>query len=392
MANHPLPDRRGFLRLLAALAAAGAPTRIRAAGERIVIAGGGIIGANLAYRLAHRGAPVTLLERIRPAAGATANSFAWINSTYSKQPWSYFNLNRLGIEAWQLLDRELPGELPIRWGGSVEWYADSKRAGEFREEIRHHQQWGYPTHTIDEAALRALEPHVVPGRVTLAAHAEAEGSVDPIAVTDLLLARAKGLGARILYPAEVTSIDERNGRLRAVRTSAGDIEADVLIVACGTDTPRVAAMAGVRVPLKDSPGVLVHTPPQARVLERVVLSPIAHMKQKPDGRIVTGAGFGGSPTTDASREAGERFLKVASQVLPAFDRAGVEKVTLGWRPLPQDEFPVIGFPPARRDVYITVMHSGVTLSPLVGQLAAMEILDGIEAEPLAPYRPSRFKS
>ncbi len=115
------------------------------------------------------------------------------------------------------------------------------------------------------------------------------------------------------------------------------------------------------------------------------------MKQKPDGRIVTGAGFGGSATTDTSRESGEQFLKTASQVLPAFEKAGVEKLTLGWRPLPQDEFPVIGFAAGRRDVYVTVMHSGVTLSPLVGHLAAAEILDGIEAEPLAPYRLARFK-
>ncbi|HEV2984541.1 MAG TPA: FAD-binding oxidoreductase, partial [Vicinamibacterales bacterium] len=186
-------------------------------------------------------------------------------------------------------------------------------------------------------------------------------------------------------------LDERNGRLRAVRTTMGDVEADVLIVACGTETTRVAAMAGVRIPLKDSPGVLVHTPPQPRLLERVVLSPVAHMKQKPDGRIVTGSGFGGTASTETSREIGERFLKTASVILPAFQKAGVEKVTLGWRPLPQDEFPVIGFPQTRRDVYITVMHSGVTLSPLVGQLAAIEILDGVEAEPLAPYRPARFK-
>src|SRR5213080_5012522 len=78
----------------------------------IVVPGGGIIGANLAYRFARRGARVTVVERTRPASGATANSFAWINATYSKQPWAYFNLNRLGIESWLQLDRELPGELP----------------------------------------------------------------------------------------------------------------------------------------------------------------------------------------------------------------------------------------------------------------------------------------
>lgn len=384
-------DRRTLLQLLGSIAVAGVP-RLSAAPRRIVIAGGGILGANLAYRLARRGAQVTLVERSKPATGATANSFAWINATYSKQPFAYFQLNRLGIEAWQQLDRELPGELPLRWGGSVEWYGDHARAARFREEIRHHQAWGYLSHEIDLAALRGLEPHIEPGAIAAAAHAELEGSVDPVRVTELLLERATRAGARIVFPAEVTGLDQPAEKLRAVRTTAGDVEADVLIVACGTDTPRVAAMAGVRVPLKESPGVLVHTPPQPRLLERVVLSPIAHMKQKPDGRIVTGSGFGGSPTTNADRETGARFLKTASAVLSAFAKMDVEKVTLGWRPLPQDEFPVVGFPPKRRDVYITVMHSGVTLSPLVAHLAAMEILDGVDAEPLAPYRPARFNS
>jgi len=388
MASTLLP-RRTLLQLLAGTALAGLPRRLSAAPSRVVIAGGGIIGANLAYRLARRGASVTLLEKTRPASGATANSFAWINSTYSKQPWAYFNLNRLGIEAWQQIDREIPG-LPIRWGGSVEWYADEKQAAELREQVRHHQAWGYAAHMIDLATLRALERSVEPGPVAGAAFAELEGSVDPVLVTELLLGQATRAGARIVHPAEVTGLDQPNGKLRAVRTTGGDVEADVLIVACGTDTPKVAAMAGVKVPLKDSPGVLVHTKPRAHVLERVVLSPVAHMKQKPDGRIVTGSGFGGTPSTDTSLEAGQRFLKSASQVLPDFAKAEVEKVTLGWRPLPKDEFPVVGFPPNRRDVYITVMHSGVTLSPLVAQLAAIEILDGVDVEPLAPYRLARF--
>src|SRR5437867_710929 len=327
-------DRRALLRLFGGVAVAAVVPASGAVRQRVAIAGGGIIGANLAYRLARRGAEVTLLERARPASGATANSFAWINATYSKQPWAYFNLYRLGIEAWQQLDRELPGELPLRWGGGVEWSGDDRRAAEFREEIRRHQAWGYPTHAIDEAALRALERHIEPGRVAAAAHAEIEGSADPVRATEVLLARAARLGAHVIHPAEVTGIDERSGQLRAVRTTSGDIDADVLIVACGTDTSRVAAMAGARVPLKESPGVLVHTTPMPATLDRVVLSPIAHMKQKPDGRIVTGSGFGGTPTADASREAGERFLRTASRVLPVLGESAVEKVTLGFPPLP----------------------------------------------------------
>ena len=383
-------DRRTLIQLLAGAALAGMPRIAFGAGERITIAGGGILGANLAYRLAKRGAAVTLLERTRPASGATANSFAWINATYSKQPLAYFQLNRLSIEAWHELESEMPGVLPIRWGGSVEWYGDKARAASFAQAIKDHQAWGYPAHVIDEAALRALEPAIATGPVALAAHAQLEGQVDPVLVTELLLDRARQAGARIVHPAEVTGLDRQNGRLRAVKSTAGDVETDVLVIACGTDTGRVAAMAGVKVPLKDSPGVLVHTKPQPRSLERVVLAPIAHMKQMPNGRIVAGLGFGGTPTTETSHESAKRFLESAAAVLPVLATAEVEKVTLGWRPLPQDEFPIIGFPPKRRDVYITVMHSGVTLSPLVAQLAAIEILDGVDANPLAPYRPARF--
>ena len=93
------------------------------------------------------------------------------------------------------------------------------------------------------------------------------------------------------------------------------LEADVLVVACGTDTPRVAGFAGVRVPLKESPGVLVHVPPQPRLVQRVVLAPVGNIKQKPDGRVVAGSDFA-SGGGDTSHAAGERLLKTMATVLP----------------------------------------------------------------------------
>jgi glycine/D-amino acid oxidase-like deaminating enzyme len=65
-------------------------------------------------------------------------------------------------------------------------------------------------------------------------------------------------------------------------------------------------------------------------------------------------------------------------------------MTQGFRPMPADGMPIVGFAPGRSDLYVAVMHSGVTLGPLVGRLAATEMLDGVRAEPLAPYRLDRF--
>lgn len=156
-------NRRQFLDLWAGVALAGvAGVRPVAAGRRIVVAGGGIIGASIAYRLAHRGAEVTLVEKSAPASGATSKSFAWINATFSKQPRHYYELNRLGIAAHHQLDHELHGELKIRWGGSLEWYADQENARRLQEELRRHQTWAYGTQLIDADRLRSLEKQLVP--------------------------------------------------------------------------------------------------------------------------------------------------------------------------------------------------------------------------------------
>ena len=74
---------------------------------------------------------------------------------------------------------------------------------------------------------------------------------------------------------------------------------------------------------------------------------------------------------------------------------GVDPVTsmdaqVGWRPMPADGMPIVGFTPDASGLYLAVMHAGVVMAPVVGRLATAEIVDGNEAEALAPCRASRF--
>jgi glycine/D-amino acid oxidase-like deaminating enzyme len=384
-------NRRQFLELSAGFSAAALlPAPAWSAPSQIVVVGGGIVGASIAYHLARRGAQVTLCEKSRPAAGATGNSFAWINATFSKQPRNYFDLNALGLGGWRRLDLEFSGELQIQWGGCLEWYPAGAEADALRKDVLRAQQWGYATHLADAAEFRRLLPFVLPGPMAAASFCEQEGTVDPVYVTQAILEKTQRLGARVVHPCEVTGLARSGGRVRAVETSQGRIELDTLVLASGVDTPRLAAMAEVRVPLKDSPGVLAHTAPAAPLLERVALGPRAHMKQNPDGCVVTGTDFGGTPVTDASRAMGEKLLKGAAGYVPELGHAKLEAVTLGWRVMPQDEYPILGFADRCPNLYIAATHSGVTLAPLIGQFAAAEILDGARVEMLAPYRLSRF--
>jgi glycine/D-amino acid oxidase-like deaminating enzyme len=353
--------------------------------ERIVIIGAGIIGASLAYHLARRGAAVTIVDAQHPAAGATGKSFGWLNATFSKRPRSYFDFSMRGIAGWHRLEQELAGDLQVRWGGSVAWFPPGPDADQLRRDVPHHQQWGYAVRLLHEAEIRKLLPHVLPGAIGAACLSEPEGAVDPIQAVSVLLEKARQFGADIRYPCQVTRVD------RAVHTSQGVIEARAVVLASGVDSPRLAQLAGVNVPLKDAPGVLVHITPERPLVDRIVQAPGVHFRQKLDGRIVAGGQIvGGAGTAETPVADPQAIFHQAVRFLPALAQSAIEQVTLGYRVMPADEYPIIGFAEQCPNLYVAATHSGVTLAPIIGELAAIEILDGVEQPLLAPYRPSRF--
>jgi glycine/D-amino acid oxidase-like deaminating enzyme len=361
--------------------------------QRIVIAGAGIIGASIAYHLAKRGAEVIVLDAAEPGAGATGKSLGWINATFSKRPREYFDLNLAGIAGWRRLQLELQGELKVQWGGSVAWFPPGLEAEELRLNVLKHQEWGYAVHIVDERELHRWLPAVEPGEFAAGCYSEDEGSVDPLEALTVLLKNARQFGAEVHPGCEVTGFGLAGDLVKSIQTCAGSFEANAFVLACGVGTSRLAQLAGVHVPLKDSPGVLVHTAPAARLMDCVVLAPGTHFKQGLDGRIVVGgpivAGVG-TAITEASIEQAEEIRRLAEQFLPQLKGVAVDRVTLGYRVMPRDEYPIVGFADVCPNLYVAATHSGVTLAPLIGQLAAMEILDGVRVQMFEPYRLSRF--
>lgn len=385
--------RRQFIYTLGLTAGALATRSLRIsarAPRRIVVIGGGIMGASIAYHLAKRGAAVTLLEKTAPATGATANSFAWINAG-SKRPRGYYELNHLGMAGWRRLQGELgPTTLVVQWGGTVQWQDAPDKAEAFRKGVLAQQAWGYNTHLIDAAEMRRLVPALEPGQVSAASFCEEEGTVDPVAATGRLLDAAKAHGAVVRHPAVVSGFDLDGATVRGVKVGGETIAADAVVVATGVDMPALGRTLGVDVPMEESPGLLAHTRPHARLVERVLVAPGATLKQLPNGEFVTGVDFGGSPSRDTSPVMGRRLLEGASRFVPRLKEATLDRVTLGFRVLPADGQPIIGRVASRPNVYLAAMHSGITLSPAVGQLAALELLDQVEVEILRPYRLDRF--
>ena len=371
--------------------------------DRIVVVGAGITGASIAYHLAKRGAKVAIVDALRPGAGATEKSFGWINATFSKRLRPYFDLNQLGIAGWRRLETELGGELKVQWGGSVAWAAAGGEADTLRQSVGKHQEWGYATHLIDADEIHRLLPNIAPGEFGAACYCEYEGAVDAMDAVKALLRQVREAGAEVRYPHEVTGLKIEGGRVTAIQAGESSLEAGVVVLACGVATPGLAKIAGMSIPLKESEGVLVHTRPQPKLIDRVVLAPGIHCKQKLDGRVVVGGQIVAGPSMEMNPAAGpevdaapepeeyaKQILREAAQVLPGLRGVAVERVTLGRRVMPADEYPIVGFAASCPNLYIAAMHSGVTLAPLIGQLAALEILDQARVSLLESYRPARF--
>lgn len=386
-------DRRQSLKLLAASALALAPLRsLRAAPRpsKVVVIGAGIMGAAIGYELAKRGAQVTILERAAPASGTTGDSFAYLNASTKVASRPYFGLNWLGLAGWRIWEHETGAALPLQWGGAVYWRDDAERAGQLASSVKTLQQWGYDAEPAALDDVRRLLPSVEVADVSGGAFYSEEGAVDPVGAVDALLARATRHGARVIHPAEVVDFAVSAGRVARVRTRDAEFPADTVVVAAGLGSQQLAQRLDVRLPLKPSSGVLLHTQPQPRLLDKVVFAPGSSFRQTLDGRIVGSSSHEGAPSGLDAEDAGRRILAAASRYLPQIRNAAIARVSVGQRVVPADTFPVAGFAPKVGNVYVAVTHSGITLAPVLARWAAAEILDGISVDLLDGFRPQRF--
>lgn len=351
---------------------------------KIIVVGAGIIGASIARSLAKTGAEVTVLAE-HAGGVATAASFAWINASWGN-PEPYFRLRRSAMAEWRQLASQLP-DMPLRWCGSLCW---DLAPDELHAYLTEHGRWGYDIRQVGRAEASNLEPNLAEYPEFAVAVAE-EGAVEPVDAARILLADARAHGATLIDNVTVTALREEGGRITGVRTSSGEMTADMVVLAAGAAVTKLAASVGVTVPLETPPGLIVHSKPTRQRLNGLVIAPEVHMRQTAAGRIIAGSDFAGSePGDDPGQTADALFAKVKAMLRDADDLA-LEFHTIGYRPTPADGFPVIGRSAGCDGLYIAVMHSGVTLAPLVGTMVGGEIMTQAVDERLAPYRLERFE-
>ena len=89
-------------------------------------------------------------------------------------------------------------------------------------------------------------------------------------------------------------------------------------------------------------------------------------------------------------QTGEQVKKLTDKHFNTESGVQLIRAITGVRPVPQDRLPIQGYLSNIAGLYVSVMHSGVTLAPAMGRFTATEIIDGTPIGMLAPFRPDRF--
>jgi len=363
--------------------------------------GGGVIGCSIAYYLSLGGANVTLVERSHLAAGASGVA-AGMLAPQVEAPFAdpFFELALLGRAEHAPLAAQLMEDV----GLDVEYRKSGvlrvARTEAERADLQRMHRWqsarGLSAEWIEPADLGRHEPllagmagRLLAGGLWLADEAQVRS---PRLVQAFARAAAQR-GAQFLEGTPAINLEVRGGRVAGVKTHAGLLEADTVVLAAGVWSPELACQVGVEVPVTSVKGQVMSLRGVGRTPRQVIWSGECYLVPRPDGEIVLGAteeegNYDARPTLAGVN----RLTEAALEVVPAVGALTVNGVWAGLRPAAPDRHPIVGWAPGVEHVFIATAHyrNGVLLGPLTGKRVAAHILVGASMAELAPFGPERF--
>lgn len=216
---------------------------------RAVVIGGGVAGCSVAYHLARLGwTEIVLVERHDLTEGTTWHSAGFVGqlrSTISQTKMIMYS-SALYAELRQSTGLD-PG---WRGVGGLRLATTRERVEELRRQASAATTYGLDMSLLGPAETADMMPMLDTGDVLAAGWLPGDGYLEPAALAGALAAGARSLGATVCTATTVTGIEVgAGGAIRAVLTDASRIATDVVVVAAGAATGRVAALAGVAVPV-----------------------------------------------------------------------------------------------------------------------------------------------
>jgi D-amino-acid dehydrogenase len=409
---------------------------------RVAVIGAGVVGLAAASHLLRRGCDVTVIDPEPPGEACSFGNAGCLSRA------SCVPLGLPGmwtkVPGW-LLDRE--GPLSIRWryafalapwlwrlhrntslarvnaiadalhplvDASIEqWRALAQWAG--ASDLIHQQGYaiayesqadfdadrlgrelrsarGVRIEVLTQGAIRECEPALAPSITHLVCMPEQGHVASPLRLSHALAAKLASDGATFVR-AKALDFDVRAGRVAAVVTSAGRVDADAIAVAAGAWSKTLAARLGSRVPLEAERGYHVMLAKPSLSLRMPICAGAGKyfVTSMEDGLRIAGTVELASVDAPPDYRRADALLRGALQLLPGLRYEGQSR-WMGCRPSLPDSLPVIGRAPHVANAFFAFGHGhvGLTCAAPTGALVADLVMGAPTAIDVGPYSPSRF--
>jgi glycine/D-amino acid oxidase-like deaminating enzyme len=360
----------------------------------VIIVGGGVIGTACAYFLSRRGVKVLLLERNHLGSGASGATAAIVSiSGTSGTP---EELRRLNIESYHLiLDIEQDFDQPLETiqGGALYAAMNEQEAEDIRPAYEEVCDMGIDARWMHGSEAREFEPLLGPN-VQAAFYNPACYHVNPFRLYEGYLNAAISRGSQIECGVQVREVELKNNRIDRIVTTKGEYCADWVIVAGGAHTPEILCSHGMEIPIVPARGQVILTEPCSVRTEHII-SFLDHLyiKQTASGNFYLGShtefvGFENRITLEKIAE----FTRVFAVGVPLIARLRALRFFAGFRPICEDNLPIIGPVPGCPKLIIASGHgrTGVRYSASTGKAVSELIVDGETEHPMDAFAVDRF--
>jgi dimethylglycine dehydrogenase len=387
---------------------------------RVVVVGGGVVGCNILYSLTRRGwSDVVLLERNELTSGSTWHA-AGLIPLYTHR----FSLSRVvlkSIAIYEGLEAETGQAVGWHNCGSLRIASDPDRLDEYRWHAGSARTQGVEAHILDPQEVRRLWPLIEKGeRILGGLYHPQDGHIAPADVTQALARGARTKGAKIYRNTEAIAFEQTRGGEWKVKTTAGDILCEHLVVATGNYAQQTARLLGVSYPAiaivhqyyvtEEVPEIVARK--RAGLPEMPILKDdryLGYLREERQGLMfgpyeapddlelfaLDGVPdwFGAMTLLPEKLDPVAQHIEAAMELVPAFARAGVKAHVRGPICTTPDNMPLAGPMPGLRNLWLAEgVVGGIVMGGGVGHYLSEMIVEGECSIDFVDFDPRRFGS
>jgi glycine cleavage system aminomethyltransferase T/glycine/D-amino acid oxidase-like deaminating enzyme len=376
---------------------------------RVVIVGGGIIGASVAYHLAQLGwTDVLLIEQGRLSGGTTWHAAGLVGQLRATEGGT--RLVQYSAELYQRLEAETGLSAGYKRCGGVTVARTPDRLMQLKRTVATAGAYDLECELISPARAKELYPVLHTDDLLAAIWLPGDGTANPTDVTAALARGARNQGVRIVEKTRVIGILRDKQAATGVRTDRGDVEAEYVVNCAGQWAKAVGVLAGVNVPLHSAEHFYVVTEQLAGVHRDLPIlrdpDGYTYFKEEIGGLVVGGFEPEAKPWLAPDElpypfefqlldEDWEHFgilMDSAVQRIPALGRTGIKKFYNGPESFTPDNQFILGEAPELRNFFVGAGFNSVGIASAggAGRALAEWVVDGEPTSDLTAVDIRRF--